>query len=278
MSNTGAAPWTLFADLVRQGVDGFVQYQKSLLDIAAQQNAMWMDAVQANVPGAMTPAMADLARRGAQAFVESQKMLLDLALQQNQMALNVIQGSVAAPASPLFNQLAAMLSEGSLAFVEAQKHVLEFAAQQAETMLKADRESGRAATNPLAQMAELSRQGVQALVDSNKKFLDMIAQATASAADRFKPQPEAVPPGERAADLAGMARQSLCSYLELQRQLIDAATRQMADWPQAFRAGSPYQPVQTMQDFARQGVEAFLNMQRAILDLTLQAMSGNTRS
>jgi hypothetical protein len=276
MSNTGPGPWSLFADMVRQGVDSFVSTQKTLLDIAAQQNAMLMGAVQESFGRAVTPAMADLAGRSTQAFLQSQKMMLDLAVQQNQLALSMIKGSVGGEAGAAFRELADMLAEVAMTFVEAQKRLLEFAGQQAEAMIKAAREGGPSGPNPLSQMAELSRQGVQAFVDAQKTFLDLIAQGTASAIERVKQrQPEAQHSGEPAQDLAGMARRSLQNYTGLQRQLTEQAAGLMADWTRAWQSNSAWQPSATFEDLARQGVEAFVNAQRAILDLTFRTMSGS---
>jgi hypothetical protein len=254
--------------MLRQGVDSFVSTQKTLLDIAAQQNAMWMGAVHENFGRTMTPAMLDLAGRSTQAFLQSQKMMLDLAVQQNQMALSLIQGSLGGAAGPVIGELAGMLSEGAMTFVEAQKRLLEFAGQQAEAMLKAAQAGGPATANPLAQMADLSRHGVQAFVDGQKKFLDLIAKAAAGAQDS---------PGS-ATDLAGMARQSFENYRSLQRQLTEQAARLMADWTHAWQTNSAAQPSASFEDLARQGVEAFGNTQRAILDLAFRSMSGANRS
>lgn len=267
MSNTGAGPWSLFADMVRQGVDSFVSTQKTLLDIAAQQNTMWMGVVQENFGRAMTPAMADLAGRSTQAFLQSQKMMLDLAVQQNQLALSLIKGSLGSAAGPVFGELAAMLSEGAMAFVEAQKRLLEFAGQQAEAMLKAAQAGGPAAANPLSQMADLSRHGVQAFVEGQKKFLDLIAQAAAG-------RPDA---GGSATDVAGMARQSFENYMSMQRQLTEQATRLMADWTRAFQTSAAWKPAVTFEDLARQGVDAFVNAQRDILEFAIRS-SGAKRS
>jgi len=267
MSNTGAGPWSVFAELFRQGIDNFVATQKTILDIAVQQNAAFTAAVQQSLGGAMTPALSDLAGRSAKAFVESQKMMLDLALQQNRTALNMVKAGLP---QPFVTEIADMLAEGAAAFGETQKRLLEFAGEQADAMVKSARE-GQAMPNPLPQMAELSRAGVQALAEVQKKFLDMLAQGIGSATERMS-QPGA------SSDPAAMARQAFQNYLDLQHQLAEGASRQMADWTRAWQTGASSSPAQTIQDVARQSVEAFLNTQRAILDLAFRSMSATNRS
>jgi hypothetical protein len=270
MSTTN--PWSSIADIVRLGIDGFVTTQKAMLDIAAQQNAIFFDAIQGGF-GASAPAVADLAGKSTKAFLASQSSLLDLAVQQNTMTLDFMKTKLGGPTRPYLNELAAFLEQGTRTFVDAHKRLLEFAGQQADAMMTATREAngGAAPANPLAQMAELSRQAVDAFIGAQKKFLEMMAQQAAAAGERVKTaaQPSAAP----ANDILNTARQSFQSYIDLQRQFTEAATRQMSDWTRAWQTGAVYQPPVTLPDLARQGVEAFINTQRAILDLTFRSIS-----
>lgn len=246
MSSTAANPWTLFADMLRQGVDSYVSTQKTLLDIAAQQNALWMSAVSQGIGVATPSGMTGLAGQSIRAFLESQKLGLDIALQQNKLALNLVKGSLGGPARPYLDELANFLEQGAQTFVDAQKKLLELAGQQAETIMKA---AGGPASNPLAQMAELSRQAVDAFIEAQKQFLDLIARQAAGAAR----------PAQPAADFLTMARQSFENYVNMQRQFLETAAGKMAD------------PT-TLNNVARQGVEAFVATQRAILDLMLRSL------
>jgi hypothetical protein len=269
MSTTN--PWSSIAVIVRLGIDVFVTTQKAMLDIAAQQNAIFFDAIQGGF-GASAPAVADLAGKSTKAFLASQSSMLDLAVQQNTMTLDFMKTTLGGPTRPYLNDLAAFLEQGTRTFVDAHKRLLEFAGQQADAMMTATREAnGNTPANPLAQMAELSRQAVDAFIGAQKKFLEMMAQQAAATGDRLKAaaQPSSVP----ANDILSTARQSFQSYIDLQRQFTEAATRQMSDWTRAWQTGAVYQPPVTLPDLARQGVEAFINVQRAILDLTFRSIS-----
>jgi hypothetical protein len=277
MAGTSTGPWLLLADMVRQGVDNFVTTQKTLLDIAAQQNAMWIGAVRDSLGQGSNPLMADLAGKGTQAFLQSQKMMLDLASQQNQLALSLVKSTLGATGRPFLGELADMMAQGAQTFVEAQKRLLDFAAQQAEAMTKAAKEAPPGGPNPLAQMADLSKQGVEAFVESQKKFLDLISQETASATDRLRQRQEGSAPGGAEGsgavnDLLAQARTNFQTYVDLQRQFAESATRWMTDWTRAWQSGTAYRPTMTLQDLARQGVEAFLTTQRTLLDLTFRSM------
>ena len=277
MSGTSTGPWLLLADMVRQGVDNFVTTQKTLLDIAAQQNAMWLGAVQNSFGQPANPMMADLAGKGTQAFLQSQKTMLDLASQQNQLALNLMKSTLGAAGRPFLTELADMMAQGAQTFVEAQKRLLDFAAQQADAMTKAAKEAPAGGPNPLAQMAELSKQGVEAFVEAQKRFLDLIAQETASATDRLRQRQDAGAEGNSpysaASDLLNQARANFQTYADLQRQFAESATRWMSDWTRAWQSGTPFQPAMNLQDLARQGVDAFLTTQRVLLDLTFRSIN-----
>ncbi|HYL78545.1 MAG TPA: hypothetical protein VEU96_30415 [Bryobacteraceae bacterium] len=244
MSGTATNPWTFFADMLRQGVDSYVSTQKTLLDIAAQQNSLWMSAASQGFGVATPSGMTVLAGQSIRAFLESQKLGLDIALQQNKLALNLVKGALGGPARPYLDELANFLEQGAQTFVDAQKKLLEFAGQNAATMMQAAGNS-----NPLAQMAELSRQAVDAFIEAQKQFLDLISRQAAGAAR----------PTEPATDFLNMARQSFDNYVNMQRQFLETAANRMAD-------------TTTLNNVARQGVEAFVTTQRAILDLMLRSL------
>jgi hypothetical protein len=272
---------TMFAEMVRQGVDNFVATQKMMLDLAAHQGEVMADAMKKNFGLAgWAPAMADLAGQGMQAFLSSQKMMLDLGLQQNRVALGALKtwaGSNAAAQSIL-----EMLERGGQSYVEMQKQMLEMAGQQTELAMKAAKE-GRpgAAALPMEQIAEFSKQGVQAWVESQKRILDMIQQQTHKLSDKTKEQteakseakPEAAAAPAPAGDFAAMARSSFEQYLEMNRKFMEMAGQQMAEMTKAFTGGVTYRPPVTLQDLARQGLDAWVNTQRAMLDLTFRVLA-----
>jgi len=179
-------------------------------------------------------------------------------MQQNAMFTSAVQASLARNTPPGFlGELSGMMMQAAQAYVDAQQRLLDFARQQSEAMAKAASEPrDPKAADPLAQLAELSRQGVEAFVETQKQFLDMIARQGASAAERFKQQQ---PPGA-AGDFLEQARRGLQNYLDLQRQFVESAARQTS--------------LGTLQDLARQGFEAFINTQKAILDLAFRSMYG----
>src|SRR5215467_1371381 len=129
MAGTSSSPWLLLADMVRQGVDNYVTTQKTLLDIAAQQNAIWIGVVRDSFGQSANPAMADLAGKGTQAFLQSQKTMLDLALQQNQLALNLMKNAWGATGRPSLGERADMRAQGAQTFVKAKKRLLNFPAK-----------------------------------------------------------------------------------------------------------------------------------------------------
>jgi hypothetical protein len=274
MATTTTNPWILFAETVRQGVDNYVATQKTLLDIAVQQNALLVNAMKQGFGMAVSPVIADLAGRGTQAFLQSQRAMLDLAAHQNKLGMDLLR-NMAGVNRPFVGEMADMMERGTQTFVDAQKRLLEFAEQQAR-----NQDPGQPVANPMTQIYELSRQGLESFVEAQKRFLDMISQQAASATDRWKERAEAraAAPGDGNADLLGLARQSFENYINMQRQFAETATRAMSDWTQSWQNGGSGQAATGLQDLARKGVEAFINTQRTLLDLTFRSMNpGATR-
>ena len=279
MAGTSMNPMAMFADLVRQGVDNFVATQKMMLDLAAHQNQVMADAMK-NSFGltGWAPAMADVAGQGMQAFLNSQKMMLDLGVQQNHVALNALKTWVGSNAAA--QSILEMLERGGQSYAEMQKRMLDMAAQQTEMAMKAAKE-GRPATlaSPLEQMAEFSKQGVTAWVESQKRMLDMIQQQThnlsAKAQERAQAKANETPAATAAPanDFTSMARSSFEQYMDMNKKFLEMAGQQMAEMTKAFSGGMTYRPPVTLQDLARQGVDAWVNTQRAMLDLTFRVMT-----
>ena len=220
MSASAANPWSAFSDMLRLGLDSYVATQKTMLDIAAQQNALWTAAItqglqQAN--SALNPA--DLAAAGTKAFLESQKLGLDIALQQNRLAITMAKAWLG-PASPYLEQITHLLENGAEAFVNTQKKLLEFAGAQSEAMIQSVRETSAAMPNPLAQIAELSRQSVDAFVQAQRQFLDLLSR-----------QPNGGSNGGPAADFMNVASGCLQSYLETQRAILNSLGQYAAATP-----------------------------------------------
>jgi len=219
MSASAANPWSAFSDMLRLGLDSYVATQKTMLDIAAQQNALWTAAITQGTQQAgavLNPA--DLAAAGAKAFLESQKLGLDIALQQNRLAITMAKAWLG-PASPYLADLTHLLENGAEAFVNTQKKLLEFASAQSDAMIQSVRQSSAAMPNPLAQIAELSRQSTDAFIQAQKQFLDLLSR-----------QPNASN-GQPAADFMNVASACLQSYLATQRTILNSMGQYAAATP-----------------------------------------------
>jgi len=239
-------PWILFADAVRQGVDNYVATQKTLLDIAVQQNTLLVNAMKQGFGMTVPPVLTDLAGRGTKAFLESQRAMLDMAAHQNKLGLDLVK-NMAGSNRPFVNEMADMMERGTQTFVDAQKRLIEFAEQQTEAASKRTSEPGEPVPSPLTQITDLSRQGLESFVEAQKRFLDMIAQEAASATNRWKERAEArasAAPATAApaSDLMGMARQSFENYINLQRQFAETITRAMTDWTRGFQTSGSGAP------------------------------------
>jgi hypothetical protein len=276
MATTTTNPWILFADVVRQGVDNYVATQKTLLDIAVQQNGLLVNAMKQGFSLTVPAALTDLAERGTKAFLQSQRAMLDMAANQNKLGLDLVK-NMAGANRPFVTEMADMMERGTQTFVEAQKRLIDFAEQQTEAAAKKTSETEENGTNRMSPITELSRKALESFVEAQKQFLDMIAKEATTATDRWKERAsQATTEGTAtgpASDLMGAARQSFENYMSMQRQFAETATRAMTDWTRASQPGGIGVSATTLQDLTRKGVEAFINTQRTLLDITFRSMN-----
>src|ERR1039458_9980016 len=69
-------------DVVRHRVNAFIDMQKRLLDVAAEQSHAVAESYGEGKVGMVGGGMAELARRAIEGFVETEKKFLDLAAQE----------------------------------------------------------------------------------------------------------------------------------------------------------------------------------------------------
>ena len=168
-----ASQSSTMADLAGQGVQGFIQAQKILLDLAAQQNALALAAMKDAMGPSVAP-LADLMKQGSDTFLETQKRLLDLASQQSEMAMKAAREGVSSYASQPLAQLAELARKGVETFVETQKRLLDLASDQARASVS------NITVNPGEQWTRSASAGMDQFVAAQKTLLDMASQQMAA--------------------------------------------------------------------------------------------------
>ena len=274
MAATGTGSWSLFADVLRQGVDTFAAYQKMLVDVAAQNSGTLLGWVEESLARPAAPGMIELAARSTRAFLESQRIMLDLAVQQSRSGLVMLQKVMTDDQNEAMREFRGMLEEAAAAFVSAQKRLLDFAGEQAEIILKGAGEANAAGASALAQMARLSAQAIAAF--PAKQFLDTTSKQMEDASERVKRHFEALYSGALNPEFVDRSRQSFQNYITLQQKLTEQATLLMQDWSRAWQSGSSFQPEVTFADLARSGMESYVRTQQDLLEFGFQSLLRRT--
>lgn len=170
----GVAPVAAMTDLLRRGVDIFLDMHQNFLTIAAKQTDLWVDAAKSGEPFD-GKGLAELAREGMDNFVRSQKKFLDVVSEETAHATNGKGGK-----SEKKTELTELAREGAEAFIDAQKKLLDVAAQQMAVNLKTARRAVDV-VNPFhlpvrSTLSDLTRQTVDSFVVAQKALLDVMAK------------------------------------------------------------------------------------------------------
>jgi len=111
-------------------------------------------------------------------------------------------------------------------------------------------------------------------VDTQKKFLDVVAEETARAA---KARAETPKPAKKT-ELAELARESVDAFIEAQKKLLDTASDQMrGNLKTVQRTAELFAPIPgtSFAELTRQGVESFVAAQKALLDVMTKPRPAN---
>ncbi|HYL36998.1 MAG TPA: hypothetical protein VEV17_13875 [Bryobacteraceae bacterium] len=255
-----------FSDWVQHGTENFFAAQRILLDLVMRQNAMAMNALRGRLASA-TPASAvltDVAGEGFANFIAAQRILLKLSKHQNEIVMTGVKERVGA-ATPAA-AMADLLRRSVDTFIDLQEHFLDTAAKQSEAWVESAR-TGRAFTGK--GLGELAREGIENLVVTQKKLLDVIAEETAKATKEAKAAAKPV----KKTDLAELTRHSVDAFIEAQKKLLETAGRQFeANMEAAGKAADVFAaaPGTTFGELTRQGVANFVAAQKALLDVMVK--------
>jgi len=160
-------------------------------------------------------------------------------------------------------------------FIELQKTLLDATAEQAHAVAKSYREGERVLA--AANVAKLARRGIEGLVESEKKFLDLAAQEVSAATKGDKRTNK--PPRERMEVLTKVAREGAEKYIETQKKLLELAIEQLEETAKTGRehkeARKEAQPL--WGELTEKSVKNFVNAEKSLLDLAMKPMKGPGR-
>ena len=166
------SPLSLLTELAVEGTSSLVEAQRTLLNLAKQENDIILNGVKERV-GASVPAVAmtDLVRRGVDTLIGMQEELLTNTSKQTLQWLE----SEKAGKGPRTERLVEFAREGVETFARAQRNFLEVVAQET-TKVTRDKPEHEPKTAKPTEIVHLAREAGNAFIEAQKRLLDVIGQ------------------------------------------------------------------------------------------------------
>jgi len=247
---------------VQQGVESFFATQRVLVDLAMRQNALAMKSFRdmltdpENSPVAI---LTELAVEGTSNFIEAQQILLNLAQQENDIIMNGVKERVGGTAVGM--AATDLLRRAIDNYVELQQEYLKITKKQAISWLDAMSE-GKGYDG--AHLVAVAKEGMEAFVHSQKKFLDIIVDET-NKATGGKPRTDKL----KKTEVSKLAREGVSAFIDAQKKLLDVAGQQMnVNLSSANKTMSMLNPARLMPmaSLTGEGVRSFVEAEKAIIE------------
>jgi len=267
----------------RQAVESFVAAQKILLELTAQQNALVIGLVREQVnkrrgrPGKGLVRMADHSVAGV---TGAGKVLIDLVEGENALVTDGVKEGLGL--STMSGLVADLVRRRVDAFLEMFKHLLDAVAEQIHDFVEAYGQEEE--LMPVTRMKQLARNALERFVDTEKKFLDEVAQEVKMVAEG-KPGRKAAP--DRSKVLTKLAKQSVDHFIDAQRKLvaiaieqIEAASQTEEERAEAAKAAEAARAElrQTIAELTQKSVQNLVTAQKSLLDLAIKPIKAPVAS
>ena len=253
---------TLMTGWVQQGVESFFATQRVLVDLAMRQNALAMKSFRDmltdpdNSPVAI---LTELAVEGTSNFIEAQQILLNLAQQENEIIMEGVKERVGGTAVGM--AATDLLRRAVNNYVDMQQEYLKITKKQAINWLDAVKD-GKGYDS--SHMVELAKEGMEAFVRAQKKFLDIVVDET-NKATGGKPRTDKL----KKTELSKLAREGVSAFIDAQKKLLDVAGQQMnVNLSSANKTMQMLNPARLipMANLTGEGVRSFVEAEKAIIE------------
>jgi hypothetical protein len=142
-----------------------------------------------------------------------------------------------------------------------QQKFLDLAVEQGDTVVQSAMDGSPTAA--VAGLAAGAQRGLKVFVDTQRRFLDMVAQQV-SAPPASKGRKAAKP--ARRKKLSELAKDGIDAFVAAEKQLLDLASAQIAATVEAARP-KPAEASTSLGEIARRGVVNLVTAQKALLDV-----------
>ncbi len=260
----------------RQGIESFVAAQKIVLDLAAQENSLVFGVVREQFgkplfrPG---ETLAEIADNGIKNATTAGKILLDLAAGEAALVVDSVKEGLPLPVPAAATVEVVRHRLDTL--VGMQKRLLDVAAGETHAVAESYRQGQGLMAG--AKVAEMARRGIEAFVDSEKKFLDLATHEVSAATNGSKPHAK---PRERMEVLTKLARVGAERYMEAQKGLLELAIEQFETISKASgeRKAAIRKPLQrSWGELTETSVKNLVAAEKSLLNLAMKPRKGTAR-
>jgi hypothetical protein len=269
-----SSPAAMLANWARQGIDSFIAAQRILLDLTAQEYALGMGMVKERVriPNLLPiGSMVEMAGQGVTAFIGVQKILLELAAGETVVAITALKKGLGL--SPATGAMADIVQTGVGTFISMQQQFLVAAENETKAAIEAYRAGKPMMTGSHA--AELARHAVEAFVETQKTFLDAVAEQVNMATQPPKDARKTIE-ARQPKELTSLARAGVDKFIDAQRKLLHLAVDQFEaeDKPRPRKR----EPHTSVAELTQKSIQNFTTAQKSLLDLAIKPIRDSAQT
>jgi hypothetical protein len=183
MSTTTPESTNTFATLLEQGFEHVLESSKTSLDLAVKQSSEMLEATRKTfhlAPATPGLSLFDVAGKSFENYAELQKNVLNILGQQGSAVVGAVRANSTAN-TKLASENATAFHESVDRTAAANNAVLDFAAKQNRQVVECIKQQQGIAGSPLAAMADAVERGMDALIESQKKSVEIAATQLKSA-------------------------------------------------------------------------------------------------
>jgi hypothetical protein len=166
--------------------------------------------------------------------------------------------------SSFFTLVTGWMQQGVESFFATQRILVDLAMRQNLSLMKTLRDDlASPERSPMVMLTELAAGGTATFLESQRILLDLAHAETEIVMGGVK---ERVGDSAPAFAMAEMVRRSMGTFLGMQEQFLELASKQTTEWLRAVKAGKPYGG-NGMIEMARAAMDRFVDAQKKFLDV-----------
>lgn len=252
-------------NLARQGGESLAIALRIVSDLTAQEVALLIGMVRERVSLRPAASTAETAGDFVTGLTDAGKILLDLAGGESVVITDGMKEILGL--RPSFAALADLVPRGINTVIDMHKHLLDMVAEQTRDLVESYAD-GRPLM-PVERMAAMTRETIQSFIETQKMFLDNVAEQVTIATEGGKEGKAGR--RDRSKALTQLAREGVDKFIEAQKELLELAIERI----QAEGRGQKKPvPRTSLAEMARESVVRFTTAQKSLLDLALKPMAG----